>query len=63
MRPRRYPYRSKPNRVNILDSRFYTRLIVETEDGVKKIAEVTLDDVTTATGYIARLRPKYDYPL
>lgn len=49
--------------MNILDSRFYTRLIVETEDGAKKIAEITLDDVTTATGYIARLRPKYDYPL
>lgn len=63
MRPRRYPYRSKPNLMNILDSRFYTRLIVETEDGAKKIAEITLDDVTIATGYIARLRPKYDYPL
>lgn len=46
--------------MNILDSRFYTRLIVETEDGLKKIAEVTLDDVTPATGYVVRLRPKYD---
>lgn len=42
MRPRRYPYNFKPNLMNILDSRFYTRLIVETEDGEKKIAEVTL---------------------
>ena len=48
MRPKRYPYSFKPNLMNILDSRFYTRLIVETEDGEKKIAEVTLDDVTTA---------------
>lgn len=60
MRPNRYPYNFKPNRVNILDSRFYTRLIVETEDGAKKIAEVTLDDVTSATGYVVRLRPNYD---
>ena len=36
MKPNRYPYKFKPNRVNILDSRFYTRLIVETEDGAKK---------------------------
>ena len=36
MRPKRYPYNFKPNQANILDSRFYTRLIVETEDGVKK---------------------------
>ena len=50
MKPKRYPYRFKPNRVNILDSRFYTRLIVETSDGKKIIAEVTLDDVTPATG-------------
>ena len=57
---RRYPYNFKPNLMNILDSRFYTRLIVETEDGEKKIAEVTLDDVTTATGYVVRLRPNYD---
>lgn len=41
MKPKRYPYRFKPNRVNILDSRFYTRLIVETSDGKKIIAEVT----------------------
>ncbi len=60
MRPRRYPYSSKPNRVNVLDSRFYTRLIVETSDGKKKIAEVTLNDVTPAAGYTVRLRPKYD---
>ena len=60
MRPRRYPYSFKPNRVSILDSRFYTRLIVETSDGKKKIAEVTLDDVITATGYVVRLRPNYD---
>lgn len=60
MRPRKYPYNFKPNRANILDSRFYTRLIVETENGAKKIAEVTLDDVTTATGYVVRLRPNYD---
>ena len=60
MKPRRYPYNFKPNRVNILDSRFYTRLIVETEDGAKKIAEITLDDVTSATGYVVRLRPNYD---
>lgn len=60
MRPKRYPYSFKPNRVNILDSRFYTRLIVETEDGSKKIAEVTLDDVTSAIGYVVRLRPNYD---
>ena len=46
--------------MNILDSRFYTRLIVETEDGAKKIAEVTLDDVIAATGYVVRLRPNYD---
>ena len=59
MRPKRYPYSFKLNRVNILDSRFYTRLIVETSDGKKKIAEVTLDDVTPATGYVIRLRPKY----
>ena len=60
MRPKRYPYSFKPNRVNVLDSRFYTRLIVETSDGKKKIAEVTLDDVTSAAGYTVRLRPKYD---
>ena len=54
------PNNFKPNRVNILDSRFYTRLIVETEDGAKKLAEVTLDDVTSATGYVVRLRPNYD---
>jgi len=60
MKPNRYPYNFKPNRVNILDSRFYTRLIVETEDGAKKIAEVTLDDVTSAAGYVVRLRPNYD---
>jgi len=60
MRPKRYPYNFKPNRVNILDSRFYTRLIVETEDGAKKIAEITLNDVTSATGYVVRLRPNYD---
>ena len=60
MRPNRYPYNFKPNRLNILDSRFYTRLIVETEDGAKKIAEVTLDDVTSVTGYVVRLRPNYD---
>ena len=60
MRPKKYPYSFKPNLMNILDSRFYTRLIVETEDGAKKIAEVTLDDVTSATGYVVRLRPNYD---
>lgn len=60
MRPRRYPYSFKPNLMNILDSRFYTRLIVETEDGAKKIAEVTLNDVTTAAEYVVRLRPKYN---
>ena len=60
MRPKRYPYNFKPNLMNILDSRFYTRLIVETEDGAKKIAEVTLDDVTPAAGYAVRLRPNYD---
>ena len=60
MKPNRYPYSFKPNRVYILDSRFYTRLIVETEDGAKKIAEVTFDDVTTAKGYVVRLRPNYD---
>ena len=60
MRPRRYPYSFKPNLMNILDSRFYTRLIVETSDGKKKIAEVTLDNVTSAAGYAVRLRPKYD---
>ena len=60
MKPNRYPYKFKPNRVNILDSRFYTRLIVETENGAKKIAEVTLDDVTSVTGYVVRLRPNYD---
>nr|DAK72502.1 MAG TPA: hypothetical protein [Caudoviricetes sp.] len=36
MRPKRYLYNSKPNRVNVLDSRFYTRLIIETSDGKKK---------------------------
>ena len=36
MRPRRYPYSFKPNLMNILDSRFYTQLIVETENGAKK---------------------------
>lgn len=60
MKPRRYPYSFKPNLMNILDSRFYTRLIVETEDGAKKIAEVTLNDVTTAAEYVVRLRPKYN---
>lgn len=60
MKPNRYPYNFKPNRVNILNSRFYTRLIDETENGAKKIAEVTLDDVTSATGYVVRLRPNYD---
>ncbi len=60
MRPKKYPYSFKPNLMNILDSRFYTRLIVETEDGAKKIAEVTLDDVTPAAGYTVRLRPNYD---
>ena len=59
MRPKRYPYSFKPNLMNILDSRFYTQLIVETENGAKKIAEVTLDDVTSATGYVVRLRPNY----
>ena len=60
MRPRKYPYSFKPNLMNILDSRFYTRLIVETEDGAKKIAEVTQDDVTSATGNFVSLRPNYD---
>ena len=60
MRPRKYPYSFKPNLMNILDSRFYTRLIVETEERKKKIAEVTLDDVTSAIGYVVRLRPNYD---
>ena len=60
MRPRKYPYSFKTNLMNILDSRFYTRLIVETEDGAKKIAEVTLDDVTSATGYVVKLRPNHD---
>ena len=32
--------------MNVLDSRFYTWLIVETSDRKKKITEVTLDDVT-----------------
>ena len=36
MRPKRYLYNFKQNRVNILDSRFYTRIIVEIEDGAKK---------------------------
>lgn len=60
MRPSRYPYSFKPNKMNILDSRFYTRLIVESEDGTKKIAEVTLDDATPADGYVIRLRPTYN---
>ena len=60
MKPNRYPYNFKPNRVNILDSRFYTRLIVETSDGKKKIAEVTLDDVTPDAEYVVSLRPNYD---
>lgn len=60
MRPSRYPYSFKPNKMNILDSRFYTRLIVESEDGTKKIAEVTLDDATPADGYVIRLRPNYN---
>ena len=46
--------------MNILDRRFYTRLIVESEDGTKKIAEVTLDDATPANGYVIRLRPNYN---
>ena len=60
MRPSRYPYSFKPNKMNILDSRFYTRLIVESEDGTKKIAEVTLDDATPADGYVIRLRSNYN---
>lgn len=45
--------------LHILDSGYYTSLIVETEDG-KKIAEVTLTDATPAEGFRIRLTPKYD---
>lgn len=60
MKPRRYPYRYKPESLRILDSRFYTRLIVETEIDGKKIAEITLNDVISAEGYTIRLKPRYD---
>ena len=45
-------------KINILDEKFYTRLIVETDNG-KKVAEVTLTDATPADGYRIRLTPKY----
>lgn len=65
MRPNRYPYSRNFNSVaeeeeiNILNSDYYTRLVVELEQG-KKIAEVTLTDATPADGYVIRLTPKYD---
>lgn len=44
---------------SILNSKRYTKLVVETEDG-KKIAEVTLTEATPADGYVIRLTPNYD---
>lgn len=43
----------------ILNSEFYQKLIVESEDG-KKIAEVTSIEATPASGYVIRLVPNYD---
>ena len=48
-------------KINILNENFYTRLIVETEEG-QKAAEITLPDATPAGGYRIKLTPKYDYP-
>ncbi|HGC9573092.1 TPA: hypothetical protein ACG6BL_001868 [Streptococcus agalactiae] len=44
---------------SILNSKRYTKLVVETEDG-KKIAEVTLTEAPPADGYVIRLTPNYD---
>lgn len=44
---------------SILNSKRYTKLVVETEDG-KKIAEVTLTEATPTDGYVIRLTPNYD---
>ncbi|WP_182437793.1 hypothetical protein [Bombilactobacillus bombi] len=49
----------KTQKINILNENFYTKLVVETNDG-KKIAEVTLYNATTAKGYHIKLTPKYD---
>lgn len=47
------------DKINILNENFYTRLIVETEEG-QKAAEITLTDATPADDYRIRLTPKYD---
>ncbi|HEL0558412.1 TPA: hypothetical protein TVB72_000096 [Streptococcus equi subsp. zooepidemicus] len=44
---------------SILNSKRYTKLVVETEEG-EKIAEITLTDATSASGYVIRLTPNYD---
>ena len=46
-------------KVRVLNENFYSKLVVETEEG-KKIAEVTLTDITPADGYRIRLTPKYN---
>lgn len=43
----------------ILNTENYTGLCVEDIKG-EKIAEITLDKVTSAPGYVVRLTPKYD---
>lgn len=45
-------------KINILNENFYTRLIVETEEG-QKAAEIALMDATPADGYRTRLTSKY----
>lgn len=46
-------------KIHILDEKYYTCLVVETEEG-KEIAEITLTDAIPADGYRIRLKPKYD---
>lgn len=62
MKPKRYPYSfdGVRNKMGILNADNYTRLVIETECGTQKIAEITLDDATPADGFVIRLTPKYD---
>lgn len=36
-----------------------SRIIVETEDGKEKIAEINEDEIIPAIGYVVRIQPKY----
>ena len=49
----------KEKNTGILNNEKWTKIIIESEDGEKKIAEITNELVIPADGYVIKLVPKY----